>query len=113
MTNPEDKKRQCNEIIDQLAPYINISSVAMQVLIIYKFSRFCIQKIQNATASDNPDPAAFELARKEVKRLLENDQFPRFRRSDIYLKYLEMLLPRADAENWHSDFEALVENQVI
>ncbi|ETN75298.1 regulator of G protein signaling domain protein [Necator americanus] len=49
---------------------------------------------------------------KYVKRLLENDQFPRFRRSEIYLNYLEELLPRSYAERWATSFEALLGNHV-
>lgn len=70
------------------------------------------QQIKSAATSDDPDPAAFNLAVKEVKRLLENDQFPRFKRSEVYINYLEKLLPRSHAERWATNFEALLGNQV-
>ena len=56
--------------------------------------------------------AAFGLAYREVNGLLERDQFPRFKRSEVYLSYLEKLLPRAYAEKWANSFEALLGNQV-
>jgi hypothetical protein len=71
------------------------------------------QKIKEAAASDNPDQAAFDPALKEVRRLLENDQFPRFRRSDLYIGFLEKLLPLAYAQKWTSSFDALLGNQVM
>lgn len=53
-----------------------------------------------------------DQAYKEISKLLENDQFPRFRRSTIYIEYLEKLLPRAYAERWATSFEAMLGNQV-
>ncbi|VDM60408.1 unnamed protein product [Angiostrongylus costaricensis] len=70
------------------------------------------KKIKDTVESENVDPEEFAPAVKEVKRLLENDQFPRFRRSEIYLNFLEKLLPRAYAERWMTSFEALLGNQV-
>lgn len=73
---------------------------------------FKLQQIKDTAASNDPNPAAFALAVKEVNRLLENDQFPRFKRSDVYVDFLEKLLPRAYAEKWTTSFEALLGNQV-
>ena len=53
-----------------------------------------------------------EAAHKEIYKLLENDQFPRFRRSELYLDFLEQLLPRSYAEKWATSFDALIGNQV-
>ena len=50
---------------------------------------------------------------QEIYKLLENDQFPRFRRSPLYLGFLEELLPRSYAERWTTSFDALLGNQVI
>uniref|UniRef100_A0A914VN64 RGS domain-containing protein n=1 Tax=Plectus sambesii TaxID=2011161 RepID=A0A914VN64_9BILA len=99
MTDPAERKNQCAEILELFAPYLNISANAMQ-------------KIQKTAQSDNPDPAAFVQATKEVFRLLDSDQFPRFRRSELYLQYLEDLLPRSEAEKWTVSFESLLANQV-
>lgn len=70
--------------------------------------------MRNAVDSpEAPDPKALELAHKEISKLLENDQFPRFRRSAVYLGYIEKLLPRVYAEKWTTSFDALLGNQVI
>ena len=61
---------------------------------------------------NNVDKKLIEPAHKEIYKLLENDQLPRFRRSDLYLGFLEKLLPRAYAEKWGTSFEALLGNQV-
>lgn len=99
MKNSDEKKEYAKEIVQLYSPYINLSSGAMK-------------KIKDAVESDNVDPEEFAPAVKEVKRLLENDQFPRFRRSEIYLNFLEKLLPRAYAERWTTSFEALLGNHV-
>ncbi|MFH4978948.1 hypothetical protein AB6A40_005657 [Gnathostoma spinigerum] len=99
MKDPVEKKNYVDSFWPHCSPYINISSVAMQ-------------QIKETVSSDNPDPAAFSLGIKEVKRILENDQFPRFKRSDIYVSFLEKLLPRAYAEKWATSFEALLGNQI-
>uniref|UniRef100_A0A914ZKS2 RGS domain-containing protein n=1 Tax=Parascaris univalens TaxID=6257 RepID=A0A914ZKS2_PARUN len=100
MKDPIQKKHYVEEFFTKYSPYVNISSVAMQ-------------KIKATASSEDPDPGAFALAAKEVMRLLENDQFPRFKRSDIYVNYLQQLLPRAYAERWATSFEALLGNQVF
>uniref|UniRef100_A0A1I8C130 RGS domain-containing protein n=1 Tax=Meloidogyne hapla TaxID=6305 RepID=A0A1I8C130_MELHA len=69
-------------------------------------------KLREATKSEVPDPKALECAHKEIYKLLENDQFPRFRRSKLYLEFLEQLLPRSYAERWMTSFDALLGNQV-
>ncbi|CAD6192556.1 unnamed protein product [Caenorhabditis auriculariae] len=99
MKSSDEKKQFAMEIIDTYSPYINLSSAAMK-------------KMRDTAESDNPDPEEFGPAIKEVKRLLENDQFPRFRRSEIYLEFLEKLLPRSYAEKWATSFEALLGNHV-
>uniref|UniRef100_A0A0K0DR20 RGS domain-containing protein n=1 Tax=Angiostrongylus cantonensis TaxID=6313 RepID=A0A0K0DR20_ANGCA len=99
MKNSNEKKDYAKEIVQLYSPSINLSSVAMK-------------KIKDAVESENVDPEEFAPAVKEVKRLLENDQFPRFRRSEIYLNFLEKLLPRAYAERWMTSFEALLGNHV-
>jgi hypothetical protein len=71
-----------------------------------------LQKLKDAAQATNPDRKALEQAYKEISKLLENDQFPRFRRSTIYIEYLEKLLPRAYAERWAQSFEAMLGNQV-
>ncbi|VDK32131.1 unnamed protein product [Gongylonema pulchrum] len=93
MTDPAAKKQYIEEFFVKYSPYVNLSSAAMQAY--------------------DPNPAAFALAVKEVNRLLENDQFPRFKRSDVYVDFLEKLLPRAYAEKWTTNFDALLGNQVI
>ncbi|KHN84115.1 Regulator of G-protein signaling rgs-3, partial [Toxocara canis] len=99
MKDPVQKKHYVEEFFTKYSPFINISSVAMQ-------------KIKATASSEDPDPGAFALAAKEVMRLLENDQFPRFKRSEVYVNYLEKLLPRAYAEKWTTSFEALLGNQI-
>uniref|UniRef100_A0A0N4UL20 RGS domain-containing protein n=1 Tax=Dracunculus medinensis TaxID=318479 RepID=A0A0N4UL20_DRAME len=96
MNDPAEKKKYIEQFLSECSPYINISSA----------------QIKSAATSDDPDPAAFNLAVKEVKRLLENDQFPRFKRSEVYINYLEKLLPRSHAERWATNFEALLGNQI-
>jgi hypothetical protein len=71
-----------------------------------------LQKLKIAAESEKPDHKALDQAHKEISKLLENDQFPRFRRSTIYIEYLEKLLPRAYAERWATSFEAMLGNQV-
>ncbi|VDO47165.1 unnamed protein product, partial [Onchocerca flexuosa] len=100
MTSAIEKKRYIQEFFDKYSPYVNLSSVALQ-------------KIKTAATQDDPDPSAFLLAIKEVNRMLENDQFPRFKRSDIYINFLEKVMPRAYADKWATSFEALVGNQAI
>ncbi|VDL64372.1 unnamed protein product [Nippostrongylus brasiliensis] len=99
MKSGEEKKEYAKEIVHLYSPYINLSSGSMK-------------KIKDAVESDNLDPEEFAPAVKEVKRLLENDQFPRFRRSELYLNFLEKLLPRSYAERWTTSFEALLGNHV-
>uniref|UniRef100_A0A8R1XN21 RGS domain-containing protein n=1 Tax=Onchocerca volvulus TaxID=6282 RepID=A0A8R1XN21_ONCVO len=96
MTSPAEKKQYVQEFFQKYSPYVNLSSV----------------KIKETAAQDDPDPAAFLLAVKEVNRLLESDQFPRFKRSDVYINFLEKVMPRAYADKWATSFEALVGNQV-
>ncbi|VBB26495.1 unnamed protein product [Acanthocheilonema viteae] len=95
MTSPADKKQYIQEFFEKYSPYVNLSSVALQ-------------RIKETATQDDPDPAAFLLAVKEVNRLLENDQFPRFKRSDVYINFLEKVMPRAYADKWTTSFEALV-----
>lgn len=99
MSDPTDKKQYIEEFFAKYSPYVNLSSMAMQ-------------KIKEAASADDPNPSAFALAVKEVNRLLENDQFPRFKRSEIYVDFLEKLLPRSYAERWTTSFEALLGNQI-
>ncbi|CAI5442525.1 unnamed protein product [Caenorhabditis angaria] len=99
MKSSEEKKEFAVEILNTYAPAINLSSIAMK-------------KMKDTIESDNPDIEEFGPAIKEVKRLLENDQFPRFRRSEIYLEFLEELLPRSYAEKWAISFESLLGNHV-
>lgn len=76
------------------------------------FSTASLQKIRDAADCDVIDNEEFAPALKEVRRLLENDQFPRFRRSEVYLDYLEKLLPRGHAERWQHSFDAMLGNHV-
>ena len=71
-----------------------------------------MSKLREASKAEHPDIKCLELAHKEIGKLLENDQFPRFRRSKIYLGFLEKLLPRSYAEKWTTSFDALLGNQV-
>ncbi|VDM14766.1 unnamed protein product, partial [Wuchereria bancrofti] len=95
MTSPADKKQYIQEFFEKYSPYVNLSSVALQ-------------KIKETAAEDDPNPTAFLPAVKEVNRLLENDQFPRFKRSDVYINFLEKVMPRSYADKWATSFEALV-----
>lgn len=99
MKNGEEKKNFANEILTTYQSSINLSSASMKSL-------------RNAVANDCVDMEEFNPAIKEVKRLLENDQFPRFRRSEVYLEYLQELLPRSYAEKWAQSFESLLGNHV-
>lgn len=99
MKNGDEKKSFAKEILETYSPSINLSSVAMK-------------RMKDSIESETPDPVEFQPAIKEVNRLLENDQFPRFRRSEIYLNFLEKLLPRAYAEKWANSFEGLLGNHV-
>nr|CAD2187571.1 unnamed protein product [Meloidogyne enterolobii] len=96
---PEKIRQGIKMLLDKYGQYINLSSVAMS-------------KLREATKSEVPDPKALECAHKEIYKLLENDQFPRFRRSKLYLEFLEQLLPRSYAERWMTSFDALLGNQV-
>ncbi|CAI4223146.1 unnamed protein product [Auanema sp. JU1783] len=99
MKSSDEKKTYAKEVIEKYSPYVNLSSGAMK-------------KLRDAAESDVIDPEDFAPAMKEIRRLLENDQFPRFRRSDVYLDFLEQLLPRSYAEKWTTSFEALLGNHV-
>ncbi|KAI1710080.1 regulator of G protein signaling domain-containing protein [Ditylenchus destructor] len=97
--DPAKVRDGINELLERYGNYINLSSVAMA-------------KLKEASKCDNPDGKCLDLAHKEISKLLENDQFPRFRRSTIYLGFLEKLLPRSYAEKWTTSFDALLGNQV-
>ncbi|TMS35900.1 hypothetical protein L596_003192 [Steinernema carpocapsae] len=99
MTDPAEKSKFIKDFFVHISPGINISSVAMKA-------------IQQQEGKADPDSKCFDQGSKEVTKLLENDQFPRFRRSDVYLKYLEALLPRSYAERWETNFQALLGNQI-
>uniref|UniRef100_A0A7E4W4D2 RGS domain-containing protein n=1 Tax=Panagrellus redivivus TaxID=6233 RepID=A0A7E4W4D2_PANRE len=98
INDPEKLKQNVTELMEKYDMYINISSVAKAKL----------KEIMDG----NPDKRLLEPAHKEISKLLENDQFPRFRRSELYLSFLEQLLPRAYAEKWAYSFDALLGNQV-
>ncbi|EGT48285.1 CBN-RGS-3 protein [Caenorhabditis brenneri] len=95
----DEKVAYAREILETYQQSINLSSSSMKSL-------------RNAVANETLDMEEFAPAIKEVKRLLENDQFPRFRRSELYLEYLEELLPRSYAEKWAQSFESLLGNHV-
>ncbi|CCD66106.1 Regulator of G-protein signaling rgs-3 [Caenorhabditis elegans] len=95
----DEKVAYAKEILETYQGSINLSSSSMKSL-------------RNAVASETLDMEEFAPAIKEVRRLLENDQFPRFRRSELYLEYLEELLPRSYAEKWAQSFEGLLGNHV-
>ncbi|KAI6196331.1 hypothetical protein M3Y94_01096400 [Aphelenchoides besseyi] len=97
--DPAKIREGIKELLDTYGQYINLSSGAMA-------------RLREAAQAENPDHKALEIAHKEISKLLENDQFPRFRRSGIYIEYLEKLLPRAYAERWATSFEAMLGNQV-
>ncbi|KAI6184702.1 Regulator of G-protein signaling rgs-3 [Aphelenchoides bicaudatus] len=97
--DPENIRNGIKELLDKYGQYINLSSTAMG-------------KLKDAAEAPKPDQKALEHAHKEISKLLENDQFPRFRRSTIYIEYLEKLLPKAYAERWATSFEAMLGNQV-
>ncbi|GMS86792.1 hypothetical protein PENTCL1PPCAC_8967, partial [Pristionchus entomophagus] len=99
MKSSEEKKNFAQEIIDNYAVLINLSAPSMAA-------------IRRSAQSDDIDMEDWAPAIKEVRRLLENDQFPRFRRSEIYLEYLELILPRSYADKWATSFEALLGNAV-
>ncbi|EFP07497.1 CRE-RGS-3 protein [Caenorhabditis remanei] len=99
MKSGDEKVAFAKEILETYQASINLSSSSMKSL-------------RNAVASETLDMEEFAPAIKEVKRLLENDQFPRFRRSELYLQYLEELLPRNYAEKWAQSFESLLGNHV-
>lgn len=74
---------------------------------------YCLlQKLKQAVDGAYDETRALDQAHKEIYKHLENDQFPRFRRSTIYFGFLEKLLPRSYAEKWKTDFKALLDNQV-
>ncbi|CEF60013.1 Regulator of G protein signalling domain and Regulator of G protein signalling superfamily domain and Regulator of G-protein signalling, domain 1-containing protein [Strongyloides ratti] len=99
LKNKDERKTLMLELLDRCTTTINVSSKALQL-------------IKKEITKDDPDITCFDLADKEVSKLLENDQFPRFRRSSLYLDFLERLLPKAYALKWSSSFEALLGNQV-
>uniref|UniRef100_A0A1I7XT47 RGS domain-containing protein n=1 Tax=Heterorhabditis bacteriophora TaxID=37862 RepID=A0A1I7XT47_HETBA len=86
MKSSSEKKSYAKEIVSLYAPYINLSSGAMR-------------KMRDAADSDNVDPDEFSPAVKEVS-------------FNIYLEFLEQLLPRSYAEKWTTSFEALLGNHV-
>ncbi|KAE9551656.1 hypothetical protein FO519_005126 [Halicephalobus sp. NKZ332] len=95
----DDLKNAVANLLEKYEMYINISSSARA-------------KLVEISSGSNVDKKNLEPAHKEVYKLLENDQFPRFRRSELYLEYLEDLLPKTYAEKWSTSFEALIGNQV-
>ncbi|GMR38875.1 hypothetical protein PMAYCL1PPCAC_09070 [Pristionchus mayeri] len=99
MKSSTDKKMFAQDIINKYAVLINLSMPSMA-------------KIRNSANSDDIDIEDWAPAIKEVRRLLENDQFPRFKRSETYLGFLELILPRSYAEKWQTSFEALLGNHV-
>uniref|UniRef100_A0A0N5BQ62 RGS domain-containing protein n=1 Tax=Strongyloides papillosus TaxID=174720 RepID=A0A0N5BQ62_STREA len=99
LKSKDERKALMQELLDRCTTTVNVSSKALQL-------------IKKEIVKDDPDVNCFELADKEVSKLLENDQFPRFRRSTLYLEFLEQLLPKAYALKWSSSFEALLGNQV-
>ncbi|UMM18610.1 hypothetical protein L5515_014593 [Caenorhabditis briggsae] len=99
MKNGDEKVQFAKDTLNTYQGSINLSSGSMKAL-------------RNAINTETLDPEEMGPAIKEVKRLLENDQFPRFRRSELYLQYLEELLPRSYAEKWAQSFEGLLNNHV-
>uniref|UniRef100_A0A914BVR4 RGS domain-containing protein n=1 Tax=Acrobeloides nanus TaxID=290746 RepID=A0A914BVR4_9BILA len=99
LKNAADIQTSIQDLLDQYGSYINLSSNAMKGL-------------NDAVNSDKPDKKCLDVAYKEIMKLLENDQFPRFRRSALYIGFLEKLLPRAYAEAWANSFDALIGNTV-
>ncbi|KAL3101126.1 hypothetical protein niasHS_001586 [Heterodera schachtii] len=69
------------ELLKKYGVYVNLSSAAMG-------------KLREATKAQMPDFKSVELANKEIYMLLENDQLPRFRRSELYQKVLKKLMPQ-------------------
>uniref|UniRef100_A0A183BWY3 RGS domain-containing protein n=1 Tax=Globodera pallida TaxID=36090 RepID=A0A183BWY3_GLOPA len=96
---PERIRNGVQALLDKYASYINLSAVAMS-------------KLRECAKAETPDPKSLDFAHKEIYKLLENDQFPRFRRSPLYVGFLEQLLPRSYAERWTTSFDALLGNQV-
>uniref|UniRef100_A0AC35G1A4 RGS domain-containing protein n=1 Tax=Panagrolaimus sp. PS1159 TaxID=55785 RepID=A0AC35G1A4_9BILA len=87
------------DTMESMGTYVNVSAPARA-------------KLMEIAKGTNVDKKLVEPASKEIYKLLENDQLPRFRRSELYLGFLEKLLPRSYAEKWKLNFEALLGNQV-
>uniref|UniRef100_A0AC35U7L3 RGS domain-containing protein n=1 Tax=Rhabditophanes sp. KR3021 TaxID=114890 RepID=A0AC35U7L3_9BILA len=99
LTDKGEKMDLMNDLLKRCTLSVNVSSPALQ-------------KIKKGLLEGDPQVGCFDAAEKEVTKLLENDQFPRFRRSVLYINFLEELLPKAYAKKWGSSFEALLGNQV-
>uniref|UniRef100_A0A914Y0V7 RGS domain-containing protein n=1 Tax=Panagrolaimus superbus TaxID=310955 RepID=A0A914Y0V7_9BILA len=87
------------DTMESMGTYVNVSAPARA-------------KLMEVAKGTKVDKKMIEPASKEIYKLLENDQLPRFRRSELYLGFLEKLLPRSYAEKWKLNFEALLGNQV-
>ncbi|GMT34987.1 hypothetical protein PFISCL1PPCAC_26284, partial [Pristionchus fissidentatus] len=87
------------DIIEKYAVLVNLSAPSLAAIL-------------KSAKSGDIDMEDWAPAIKEVRLLLENDQFPRFRRSETYLTFLELILPREDAEIWSSNFDKLLANAV-
>ncbi|GMT06442.1 hypothetical protein PENTCL1PPCAC_28616, partial [Pristionchus entomophagus] len=96
----ETRKELAAEIIVKFDAAINLSGP----------SRAAIARSANSTHAI--DMADWEPAIKEIRRLLENDQLPRFRHSEMYIQFLELVLPHSIAVHWSFSMEKLLADKV-
>ncbi|KAI3412070.1 hypothetical protein GPALN_002115 [Globodera pallida] len=77
--DPEMIRKGVSEVLKKYGVYVNLSCAAMG-------------KLREATTAKMPDFKGLEVAKKEIYTLLENDQLPRFRRSELYQGFLKKIL---------------------
>ena len=53
-----------------------------------------------------------EMTGKHVWRLLESDLFPRFKKSDLYLRFLAAAATKEQVTAWANDLDILLRDQV-
>uniref|UniRef100_A0A183BL06 RGS domain-containing protein n=1 Tax=Globodera pallida TaxID=36090 RepID=A0A183BL06_GLOPA len=73
--DPEMIRKGVSEVLKKYGVYVNLSCAAMG-------------KLREATTAKMPDFKGLE----EIYTLLENDQLPRFRRSELYQGFLKKIL---------------------
>uniref|UniRef100_A0A183VA95 Regulator of G-protein signaling rgs-3 n=2 Tax=Toxocara canis TaxID=6265 RepID=A0A183VA95_TOXCA len=99
MKDAKAKRKFVESFFEDYQPYLNIGAKALK-------------KVKEAIQASDPDSSIFDQAVKEVEQMLENDQFPRFKRSNLYMHYLEQLTSHSIALTWKNGINQLLCHQV-